>query len=327
MHYILNYRRKCGMIFPTVKGVDRMEEYSQYNQVYEQAPMMPKPEKKSGVGKRVGYFFLSLTPALACGFLQLVAEMAVMIVGAFIRLLQYMAENPTASKTQAMAVYTRAIYEFISLGLFAYHLVALPAFGLWYYFGCGRPKLKRSVRNVNVQAVVIAVIGGVSMCLFSNAMVGVEQYLLPKAMESYMELMELADIGNDLLTTLAAVLLAPIGEEILCRGLTLYYAKKALPYFWMANILQALLFGAIHGNLIQGLYAFAIGLVLGWLTERYHSLLPAMLLHFTVNFSSCFWIERAFYWIPDTLTSWLILLGSTLFVTLLLVAWGSKKSS
>lgn len=269
-YYILNYEGKCGMIFTMIKGVD-------------------------GMGKRVGYFFLSLTPAVACIMLQVIVEIAV--------------------------------YEFMDFGLIAYHLAALPVFGLWYFFGCGRPKLKHSLSNVNLQAAAIAVIGGVSMCLFSNAMVGIEQYLLPKTVEAYVKMIEQAGFGSDWLSTLAAILLAPIGEEILCRGLILYYAKKALPYFWMANILQALLFGAIHGNLVQGLYAFAIGLMLGWLTERYHSLLPGMLLHFTVNFSSTFWIGRVFYWIPDTLISWLILFGTTLFVTLLLVVWGSEKYS
>lgn len=301
-----------------------MDGYGQQNmQIYEQPPIAPGPVKKPGVGRRIGYFFLSLTPAIACLLLQVAAGVVVMIAGAIIRMAQYLAANPMASQGELLNAYMDAVYDFMGAGVLAYHVVALPVFGLWYYFGCGRPKLKQSFRNVNLQAIVIAIAGGVSMCLFSNAMVGVEQYLLPRAMESYMELMEMADVGNDWLVTFAAVLLAPIGEEILCRGLTLHYAKKALPYFWMANILQALLFGVIHGNLIQGLYAFAIGLMLGWVTERYHSLLPAMLLHFTVNFSSTVWIEKAFFWIPDTLLSWLILLGITLFVTLLLVLWGT----
>lgn len=301
-----------------------MDEYGQQNmQMYGQMPVFPEPVKKPGVGKRIGYFFLSLTPAAACLLLQIAAGAAVMIVGALIRMVQYMAAHPMATESQLLDACIAAVYDFMGAGVLAYHVIALPVFGLWYYFGCKRPKLKQSFRNLSVQAIVIAIAGGVSMCLFSNAMVGVEQYLLPRAMEDYMELMELADVGNDWLVTLAAVVLAPIGEEILCRGLTLFYAKKALPYFWMANILQALLFGVIHGNLIQGLYAFAIGLMLGWVTERYHSLLPAMLLHFTVNFSSTVWIEKAFFWIPDTLLSYLILLGITLFVTLLLVLWGT----
>lgn len=301
-----------------------MDGYGQQNmQIYEQPPIAPEPVKKPGVGRRIGFFFLSLTPAVACLLLQVAAGVVVMLAGAIIRMAQYLAVHPMATEAQLLNAYIDAVYEFMGAGVLAYHVVALPVFGLWYYFGCKRPKLKQSFRNLSVQAIVIAIAGGVSMCLFSNAMVGVEQYLLPRAMENYMELMELADVGNDWLVTMAAIVLAPIGEEILCRGLTLYYAKKALPYFWMANILQALLFGVIHGNLIQGLYAFAIGLMLGWVTERYHSLLPAMLLHFTVNFSSTVWIEKAFFWIPDTLLSYLILLGITLFVTLLLVLWGT----
>ena len=246
--------------------------------------------KTMGAGKRTGYFFLALAPAAASLLLQLGVGMVVMIGGAVVRLVQYRMLNPGASQAAAMQVYMDAVYEFTGAGVFAYHVIAL--------------------------------LGGVCMCLFSNAVVGMEQYLLPRAMETYMEMMETADIGNGLLVTFAAVVLAPVGEEILCRGLALYYARKALPRFWMANILQALLFAAIHGNLIQGTYAFAIGLMLGWLAKRCGSLLPCMLLHFTVNFSSTVWVDKVFFWFPDTLPAWLLLGVVTLAAALGLVAWG-----
>ena len=278
--------------------------------------------KTMGAGKRTGYFFLALAPAAASLLLQLGVGMMVMIGGAVVRLVQYRMLNPGASQAAAMQVYMDAVYEFAGAGVFAYHVLALPVFGLWYYFGCGRPRIADTARKLRALDLVIALLGGVCMCLFSNAVVGMEQYLLPRAMETYMEMMETADIGNGLLVTFAAVVLAPVGEEILCRGLALYYARKALPRYWMANILQALLFAAIHGNLIQGTYAFAIGLMLGWLAKRCGSLLPCMLLHFTVNFSSTVWVDKVFFWFPDTLPAWLLLGVVTLAAALGLVAWG-----
>ena len=56
--------------------------------------------------------------------------------------------------------------------------------------------------------------------------------------------------------------------------------------FWVANVVQALLFGLMHGNIVQGLYTFAAGLVLGLLYWRLGDLKFPILLHFGLNASS-----------------------------------------
>ena len=87
---------------------------------------------------------------------------------------------------------------------------------------------------------------------------------------------------------LATVVLAPLVEEIFCRGLMLYFASRALRRFWAANLLQALGFAFLHMNWVQGIYAFLCGLVLGTLFGRYRRLSYCMLLHAAVNGSSIF---------------------------------------
>ena len=68
------------------------------------------------------------------------------------------------------------------------------------------------------------------------------------------------------------IILAPVGEELVFRGLTYRFARKALP-FWGANILQAALFGVMHLNLFQGLYAFFLGTV-SWMDLPYRQRRP-----------------------------------------------------
>lgn len=76
-------------------------------------------------------------------------------------------------------------------------------------------------------------------------------------------------------------LFAPVFEEILFRGLIL---RNLMPYGKKFAILSsAFLFGLFHGNLTQSLYAFAVGLVLGYAAAEY-SLGWAVLLHFINNF-------------------------------------------
>lgn len=73
---------------------------------------------------------------------------------------------------------------------------------------------------------------------------------------------------------------APISEELLFRGLVLRtmepYGKK------FAIFASALLFGLFHGNLIQIPFAFAVGLVLGYVAVEYN-IVWAMALHMFNN--------------------------------------------
>jgi hypothetical protein len=53
--------------------------------------------------------------------------------------------------------------------------------------------------------------------------------------------------------------------------------------FWGMNIFQSVLFGLFHGNLIQGLYAFVLGMVLGYI-RYYGGLGYSIVTHMCFNF-------------------------------------------
>ena len=91
--------------------------------------------------------------------------------------------------------------------------------------------------------------------------------------------------GSPLLSFFAVVILAPVFEEILCRGLILGTLKKVMPK-WYAIVISASIFGIIHGNPIQFIYATAVGILLGWLYTKYESILVPMLCHLAFNLIS-----------------------------------------
>ena len=138
----------------------------------------------------------------------------------------------------------------------------------------------------------ICLVGGLCLCALANGVLAIEAEVVPSVVEDYMEMAGTTGFGKSPFAIFAAVCLAPIGEEFLCRGICMNFGKKAFGKFWYANILQALLFGVLHMNWVQGVYAFIIGLVLGYLVERYNSLLPGMIVHFIVNFSSSTWFPK-----------------------------------
>ncbi len=81
---------------------------------------------------------------------------------------------------------------------------------------------------------------------------------------------------------LSAVVIAPVFEELIFRRILL----SRLVRFgeWPAVLVGALIFSLVHGNFFQIFYAFAVGVLLGWLYLRTGKILYPILLHFTVNF-------------------------------------------
>lgn len=91
-----------------------------------------------------------------------------------------------------------------------------------------------------------------------------------------------SDVPFLVMTLFIAVLPAFI-EEFLFRGMlfSTYKKSKMLP----AIFLSAFLFGCMHLNLNQFVYAFALGIYLAFLVEATGSIFSSMLAHFTINFT------------------------------------------
>ena len=79
--------------------------------------------------------------------------------------------------------------------------------------------------------------------------------------------------------------LAPWAEEVVFRGAIL---RKLLEIFshqmhWVAIVISAIIFGAVHMNMAQGVNAFVLGLLLGWMFYRTGSIFPGIVLHWANN--------------------------------------------
>lgn len=100
--------------------------------------------------------------------------------------------------------------------------------------------------------------------------------------EEYSELMEQLESASPLITFISVVILAPISEELIFRGVIF---KKALSFtsFTVANIIQALFFGLFHMNIVQGVYAFAGGLAMGYVAYQFRTIKASILFHLFFN--------------------------------------------
>lgn len=93
--------------------------------------------------------------------------------------------------------------------------------------------------------------------------------------------MEIATGGSSTLSMfLYAGIIGPIAEELVFRGYLMRHLEKHGKV--LAIVVTSLLFGAMHGNLPQGVFAAMVGLVLGYVAMEY-SVVWSIVLHILNN--------------------------------------------
>lgn len=124
---------------------------------------------------------------------------------------------------------------------------------------------------------------------------------------------------NNFSMFLYAGILAPVAEEILFRG---FVQRTMLPFGKkFAILVSSLMFGLFHGNLLQTPYAFAVGLVLGYVAVEYH-ILWAIVLHVINNLVLGDLLYRVLSPLPEdvmNLIIWGIILAFTLAAIVVLI--------
>lgn len=229
-------------------------------------------DKKISTGAKVGYFFLALVPFVIYWILQFGVTILFMLP----RISEVMDSLQSGDNEKYMQIVT----EISPPATFAMHIMMALVFGLWYFFG--RSKNTEPKFRFRPKILLVTFVLALSLSVMSNTTALIQQRFFPEVIEKYEDMVEISGMGTNFLMIISASCLAPISEELLCRGITLMYFRKSVP-FWLANTIQALIFGIMHMNWVQGTYAFLIGLILGYAVKKYNSIIPSMMIHFFVN--------------------------------------------
>lgn len=92
--------------------------------------------------------------------------------------------------------------------------------------------------------------------------------------------------SNDLIWQITALVFAgPCMEELIFRGLV-YKRIKRYTNNMSAVYISAIMFGVYHFNLVQGIYGFALGVLLCYVYEKYETILAPVLLHISANLTA-----------------------------------------
>lgn len=187
------------------------------------------------------------------------------------------------------------------------YLIPAVVFISWYYFAVIEKKgltafASAQTKKLSPVSFLWSFILAYAVQHAVSVIIGFMAVILPRAMETYSELVETAGMTQySPAWIFAVVILPPLVEETVFRGLIMHYLKKAGVCFWIANLIQALLFGIYHGNLIQGIYAFCVGFLLGYLAGRYDSLIIPVMVHALFNIFGTIGVELESMVLPSIL--------------------------
>ena len=165
------------------------------------------------------------------------------------------------------------------------YLISILAYLIFFVIGVfwykrmragGKYPVWNQQKNLNLSVLLKLAVLGIFVQFAISFLLNLVYIVRPDVMQNYTKVMESLGSGNpSLFSVVYVVITAPIVEEMLMRGLCLVILRKEFP-FWVANIIQAFYFGVIHLNLVQGIYAFLLGMVLGAVVKRYGTLKASM---------------------------------------------------
>jgi uncharacterized protein len=169
-------------------------------------------------------------------------------------------------------------------------LICILAFGIWYRHIENKGQVKGFFEAFTKQNVIYIVLLGLGLQVGISIILNLITTIKPGYFANYGELLNWNSFESTVLVLIYLVLIAPLSEEIIFRGVILEKAKKIMPVM-VANLFQAILFGIYHMNIFQGIYGLVIGMFLGIVYIKFKSLYISIFLHIVISLSGFFLIN------------------------------------
>ena len=141
-------------------------------------------------------------------------------------------------------------------------------------------------RRVELKLILLMVLLGFLVQITASFILTLVLQMMPEVADNYMSGLEsLLQINPAMILRVCVVF--PILEEIFFRGIVIRIMYRFAP-FVVANVVQALVFAIYHGNIVQGVYAFLLGLFIGYVLKLTRNILYVFALHMSINLLGMF---------------------------------------
>ena len=156
---------------------------------------------------------------------------------------------------------------------------------IWFRARHKKPFAQMHIRRAAPAALPLALVLGAAL-QFVTAITLAFLPLPESLIDSFNQNADLMQGGPLLLELISVVIVTPLLEEIIFRGLVFSRLKRGMAAP-LAVALSALIFGAAHGHIISLVYAGLLGVILACLMQRYNdSILPGVFCHAGFNGAS-----------------------------------------
>ncbi|MDD4113897.1 MAG: type II CAAX endopeptidase family protein [Herbinix sp.] len=163
-------------------------------------------------------------------------------------------------------------------------MISIVLFYLWYrrYANKGYVEQTEIKDTIAYKNIGIYLMMGIGCQLFVSGVLVIIRPLFDTLFSSYDKTINSVFAADTIIVAVYVIILAPIVEELMLRGI-LFARLRHGASFIVANVIQAVVFGIYHWNIVQGIYAFGIGLLLGFVYERTRTLLAPIFVHAFIN--------------------------------------------
>ncbi len=249
------------------------------------------------------------------GALMLTSILALIVVIVAVMLKVPNTDNSDMIVASAIEIYLKGAIMITGLG----NALAIPLCMLFIHLDNKKYPLGKLEHPAKRLTYLFPIFAGITICIAGNFFLSLLPFdiLFPRE-ESPLD--SILYGGNIWIEIIVTVFIGPVGEELAFRGLFYRRLRDYMPA-WATTILVSLGFGIYHGNLLQGVYAFFVGLVLAYIYEKYQNILAPILVHVAANGVSVFLSE----WTPirdlelNVLTTFWIALVAALVLVLILL--------
>lgn len=271
---------------------ENFTEYEEYNSDYREIvpqidipgciiPFEPSIDEK----RKIRHYFNVAGMGI---LLHLIASTGIMM--AILTILQHIVmKKDGVSASEATVQYISGLESFFnesSINIGINMLVLMTCSILVFFIGSKISKIKISsyfqTTDLTFKTIIayciisffIRYVGGIAGTAFEMFFSGVD-------MSVGSEMMNYQSPKTIAVTAVYACFAAPVTEELMYRGFVLKNLSRVGQRFGI--IMSALLFGLMHGNVSQFIFAFFMGIFFAHIDIKHNSLLPSMIVHAFVN--------------------------------------------
>ncbi len=155
------------------------------------------------------------------------------------------------------------------------------ACAMGYLFMKDNQKIVWKKPSVSVPVWLFVVLAGAGICIGMNKLFEITG-LMKLLAKDYKLVTEALYGQNLLLEILVLAAAAPLAEELLFRGL-LFRRMRTYCSYLPAAIVTSLIFAVFHGNILQGIYGFAVGILFTWVYEELKTIWAPICCHAAAN--------------------------------------------